>query len=336
MNQKMKNAAYAAAIAGAVGGILPASTDLSVMPHETVCFANAARFVESYYQQPLTDFAVGWRDPSTEATLEALAPAVLTPHRFEYAEFINAEAFYSDTDDERAIGGDFKTVDYTSTKTTAKLANRGLSIRIDLDNVGDFPNWEIDYTQRLLQRCLRNELRRAGSVASAGATNTAKTWDTSAGKDPDQDMLADLITGADLIGVRANTAIIGETAWSKRLLSHRAQATAGGFASAGKTTDELAAWLNLDRVVVSKERYASSSTAKTQIISNLVIFCVSNPGMSTEDPSNLKRFWAPCEGGSKYRVFRHEIGPKIVVLTVEYYSLIKLVSSIGLRKFTIS
>src|SRR5581483_6684593 len=110
---------------------------------------------------------------------------------------------------------------------------RGLSIRIDLDQVADFPgsSWEMEYTARLLQRCQRNEVRRAVDVAASGAVNVAKTWDNSAGKDPDQDVLTELINAADLVGVRPNRIVYGDTAWTKRLLAHRAQASAGGFAS---------------------------------------------------------------------------------------------------------
>ena len=92
-----------------------------------------------------------------------------------------------------------------------------------------------EFTPGLLMRLLRSELRRAITVASAAATNTAKTWDTTAGKDPDQDVLTDLIAAVDDSGVRPNRILYGDVAWNKRLIAHRAQSTSGGYASAGLT-----------------------------------------------------------------------------------------------------
>ena len=40
----------------------------------------------------------------------------------------------------------------------------------------------------------------------APATNTAKTWDTTAGKDPDQDVLTDLIAAVEKAGYSASLA----------------------------------------------------------------------------------------------------------------------------------
>ena len=78
-------------------------------------------------------------------------------------------------------------------------------------------------------------LRRAIALLSAAATNTAKTWDTTAGKDPDSDVNTELVTAADLSGIRPSRVGFSDTSWSKRLLAHRAQNTAGGFASAAMT-----------------------------------------------------------------------------------------------------
>ena len=49
-----------------------------------ILFANDARFLETYFSEPLTNYAVGWRDPSNiEATLQFIAPAVPVVPRFE-------------------------------------------------------------------------------------------------------------------------------------------------------------------------------------------------------------------------------------------------------------
>ena len=318
----------------AASGILPVGAALD---HDQVAVANASMFTESYFSQPLTAFAVGFRDPqNTEAALEFIAPRVPAPRRFEYAVASNAEQFLSETvDDERAIGSDFKEVRYTSTKVTAKTANRGLTMCIDLDEVASTVGWEEAAVRKLRLRLLRNEFRRAVALLSAAATNTAKTWDTTAGKDPDQDVLSDLVTAATASGIRPNRVMYGDTSWSKRALAHRAQSTASGFSSASLTEAELAGLLGVDGVMISRQRYQSSASAKTETVGNLVLMFNAMAGQDPEDSSNIKRFVTPTTGGD-FRVYTQQIGPKRYHISVEHYSLIKITSTLGIRQFTVS
>jgi len=304
--------------------------------HDRVVAANASLFTESYFSEPLTGYAVGWRDSNDiEATLQFFAPEVMVPRKFEYREDTNAEEFYTEDNDLRAIKGDFGSVEYTSGKTVAKTENRGLKICVDLDEVADRQNWREFYTGKLLRRLRRNSLRRAIALLSAAATNTAKTWDTTAGKDPDQDVISDLITGSTASGVRMNRVGYGDTSWSKRMLAHRAQNTAGGFASAGMTPEQVAGLIGVDKVLVSKERY-STGGAKAEVVSNLVLMFLAMDGMDAEDPSNIKRFLSPCEGGEKVRVYERQISAKLYEIVVEHYELTKITSTLGIRKFTVS
>jgi hypothetical protein len=158
-------------------------------------------------------------------------------------------------------------------------------------------NWREMYTARLLQRVLRNELRRAVAAIQASATNVAKTWDTTNGKDPDQDVLTEIVNAIDASGVRPNRAVYGDGAWTKRLLSHRAQSTAGGYGSAGFNFAELASWFAVDRVLVSRERYQNSASTKTKVLSDMVILLYGEDGMTPDDSSNTKRFWTPVDSG---------------------------------------
>lgn len=316
-------------------GIRPAGYDLA---HEQVAIANASRFVEANFSQPLTTYAVGWRDPSNiDTELEFFAPRVSVPRRFEYAEAVNAEEFLSETaDDLRAIGADFKRVDYAGAKTNAKTDNRGLTMRVDLDQVADKSGWQEMYTGKLLRRLKRGALRRAITLLSTAATNTAKTWDTTAGKDPDQDVMSDLVTAQTASGIRPTRVGYGDTAWSKRILAHRAQTTAGGFASAGLSEAELASFLGVEQVLKSTARYQSGAAAKTEIVSNLVLMFNATSGATDEDSSNIKRFVSPTESGGDVRVYVQQVSAKLVDITVEHYDVIKITSTLGIRKFTVS
>lgn len=306
-------------------------------PAGQICLANEARFTSAFASEPLTAYATGWADQNNiEKTLDFLFPPVQVSRRFEFKKADNSEAFLSEADDLRAIGADFKHVEYRGTTALEKTLNKGLTIRVDLDQVAGMPNWRELYTARLLQRVLRSELRRAITAISGAAINTAKTWDITAGKDPDQDVLNELTTATDASGVRPNRLLYGDAAWNKRLLAHRAQASAGGYASAGLTLRELAGWFGIDGVHVSRERYQSSASAKSKVVSDIVLAFYAEESMSPDDPSNTKRFWSPVEGGGKYRVYEQPVSSKLVDLTVEHYSNVIVTSALGVRQLTIS
>ena len=309
--------------------------------HERISEFNAALMTESFFSQPLTDYAVGFRDPSDiDAELEFFAPEVPVTERFSYALWDNAEEWLSETtDDIRPIKGDFKEVEYTSSKVDSSVVNRGLQITLDMDQIRARPDFEEFYTQKLLRRLKRNELRRAIALLSAAATNTAKTWDTTAGKDPDQDVMTDLIAAADASGIKPNRVGYGDTAWAKRMLAHRAQTTSGGFGSAALTADQIAGLYGVDSVLNSKSRYTTSATAKAQSLGNLVLMFNASSGMDTEDASNIKRFVANGvaeEGGGKYQVYSQRISAKRWVIAVGYYSKLAITSTLGIRKITVS
>jgi hypothetical protein len=313
--------------------------DSGNLAHGQIALANDARFAEANFNQPLTTYAVaGWGSADLTPELEFFAPVCLVPRRFTYAEWLNAEALLSDgaNDDLRAIGADFKRVEYKSTKTEAKTDNRGLTIRVDTDEVADKPNWQQRYTMMLLNRLKRNSLRRAVTLLAAAGANTARTWDTTAGKDPDQDVNTSLIAAATASGLRPTRVGYGDTAWSKRILAHRAQNSAGGFSSAGMTEQQLAAWLGVEQVFRSTARFQSAVAAKSEIVSNLVLSFMAVSGATAEDPSNIKRFVSPTESGGPVRVFLQQVNAKCWDLTVEHYELIKITSTLGIRKETIS
>lgn len=332
--QQLYKAAILAAIYG--GPVLGAHEPLQ--HHEQIQLANDSRFSQGYFNEPLTSYAVGYRDPNDiEATLNFFAPTTPVPRKFTYNVWNNPEEFFSETvDDIRAIGADFKRVEYTTTKVTAATNNRGLTMRVDLDEVAELNDWENVYIAKLKRRLLRSELRRAITLISAAATNTAKTWDTTAGKDPDQDVSTDLIAASTSSGIRPNRLGFGDTAWDKRRVAHRAQLSAGGFTSSAKTEAELAQWLGIDRVLVSRERYQSGAAAKTEIVSNLVLEFFATDGADITDPSNVKRFVSNTMSGGQFRAYSQQISAKLYDITLEYYSLIKITSTLGLRKLTIS
>lgn len=310
------------------------------MPEDTgrqaggiICLANEERFTAAHFSEPLTTYAVGWQDPENiEQTLDELFPPVQIGRRFEFKKATNAEAYLSETDDIRAIGSAFKRVEYNGTSVNEKTVNKGLTIRIDHDQ--RTPGDEEQAVSRLMQRIARNDLRRGVALVIAAATNTAKTWDTTEGKNPDTDVLSDLDTGGDARGMDANMVVYGRGAWIKRVLSLQAQDLAGQGNHASMTPEQLAMFLGVDRVKVCRERYQSSSSAKSKVFGSYVLMYYAQQNIGKDDPSDVKRFWTPTDAG-RVRVYRQEHA-KYTDISVEHYSNIVMTGSTGVRMFTVS
>lgn len=320
----------------AINAAIQADRGAGSNPTGVICAANEERFTATHFSEALTGYTVGWLSQAEaaklQALLESIAPTVQVGRRFEYKEATNSQAFLSETDDIRGIGADFKRVEYTGTSTNQKTLNKGLTLSLDKDEMvaGD----EERAAARLTARLLRNDLRRAISGLSTAATNTAKTWDGTAGKDPDADVLAELVRANTARGVPSDVVVYGETAWQKRALSLRAQSHAGGFASAMMAASALAQLLGVDRVEVSKQVYQSAVATKTGIVANNVIIFSAPQGVSKDDPSNIKRFVTPTGSGA-VRVYRQDFA-KRVEISVEHYSNVVITSTLGIRQLTVS
>lgn len=297
--------------------------------------ANEARFTSVNYSEPLTQYTVGWRDPENlDALLDSIAPSVPVGRRFEFKMATNAEAFLSETDDIRAIGANFKRVEYTGSSVNEKTYNKGLTIRLDKDDLLDDMEEE-RAVGRLMQRLSRNEVRRALTLIDAGATNAAKVW--SASTNPDKDLRDACIAAANVSGIRPNVLLFSESAWDLRLDAYEAAANTSSYAgrAAAMTPQDLARKTMVDRIEIVKARYQSTASAKALVQTTLTVLgYYAVQGAGKDDPSNVKRFITPA--GTRYRVFRAE-KDKFVDLSVEHYSNIVITSSgASIRKLTVS
>ena len=334
-------------------------------------FANESFFTGSFYSAPLTDYVSGWQDPNNiEATLNFFAPQVQVPGRlFEFKSAVNAEEFLSEVyDDARGIGADFKKVIYTGTDTTSKTINRGLTTIIDLDRVSAAgspaggggmggaapPPWQQKIVAKLTRRLYRNSVRRALAAISAGATaGTAKHWVAQPVNpdvvpvNPDMDIQGELILATNTSGIRPNRVGYGDTAFFYRNQAYGAQNNPAGFlgyapglSASGMSNQESAIATNLgvDRVMVSRERYQSSASAKSELLGANVYMFYAQDDVDTEDPSNVKRFVSTFneeEGGGLFRVYVQQLTAKLVAISVEFYEIIVVTYSGGLRKVAI-
>jgi|GEM_PF-1176543 len=301
-----------------------------------ISMANEERFTSANFSEPLTAYTVGWQDPENlDDLIEYIAPRVPVPKRFEYKSGVNFESFLSELDDERAIQANFKRVEYTAVSVNARVKNRGLTYRLDVDEEGGGVLTEELITARLLQRLKRNKLRRAVAALIAVATDTAKTW-TSGTPTPQEDIRAAVLASQTSSGVWPNRLLIDPGAWNKMLGAYALGNNAMSYAGYLQTLDGLAAALNVDQARLMKAMYATSKTAKGYILNNKVIAFPALSGISKDDPSAVKNFVYPAGGDGDFRVFRQEVGPKFIDITVEHYDYIAGTSSLGVQSITAS
>ncbi|MDR1456448.1 MAG: hypothetical protein LBI34_00070 [Puniceicoccales bacterium] len=300
-----------------------------------VCAANESRFISANFSELLTAFTVGWKDPENiEDLLNFIAPVIHVGKRFEFKKADNAQAFLSENDDVRAIGSAFKTVDFTGTSVMAKTFNKGLTIRVDHEDVvGD--DWRERYVQLLLRRLYRNELRRAITALNSSTTPIPKVWGgTDGSNNPDSDIRAELSNAADITGIRPNRIIFGESVWDLRSDVYDMQSTAAAQRAATLSMGDFARKLFVDEVRVFSARYQNSSSGKAQIVGNDVYLFHTQNDIIKDEPANIKRFVTPTDG-SNFRVYLEEHS-KFTDITVEHYSNIIVTSESGIKWLSVS
>lgn len=302
---------------------------------------NASQFSVNAPSEFLSNYAVRYSDPNQAALSslrEQLAPEVMSNNSafVQYPVFGFTDAFLAmdnALDVRRGVGADFTTVgNVTHNLATQKMPEIGLAIEVDEEEELLDPDWQQRKVAFLLGILDRTELRQAIALLVAGATNVAKTWDATAGKDPDQDVLTEI----NAMMIKPNNIWYGPGAWVKRSLSLRAQNLAGQATSSTMTTEQLGGIWNAN-IQVPQPRYASAASTTATIFGSVVMLFTAMPGMSRDDFSNLKTFTAPARTGQRRAVWVRQVGDKrwrIAVSTGK--RLVALTSAIGLETITVS
>lgn len=330
------NAALAASI---MASALPAPYNPNAeLGHGSMTTANASLFVQAHFSEPLTIYATGWRDGAgLEALCEFLAPTLPgTGERYEHTTYPNAESFLSDVsgdDDLRAIGGDFKTVDYTSSKNSRTVPNRGLRMVLDWDRIKNMPNWQEHYTNLILSRMLRNAARRKYALAIAAGTDVPLVWDAAGAADPDYDLANQAALSGDTTGVTPNSALWGIESRLLRLRTYGATNAAKAVAGRSMTPEQASAMAGL-RSLVDESRY-QAGTSKSRITGAKVVLFTSSP-TSMEDPSNFKTAKANTSQGGLRAVYVRQLSVKQWEIVVECYETEFVASTLGVRVLSVT
>ena len=308
-----------------------------------VFLANEGSVDNQFLSEALTQYSVGWKSPDgkLEATLRALTgEPIIVPKRFSFKKMDNKSAFAAVENDEdvRAIGADFKRVTVQGATVDQHTVSKGLTIRIDRDELNDNPQAEQDAVAYVKTLLLRGEIVRAFTGLSGAATGgnaISKTWGTGdSARDADSDLLVHLQTLADDAGLLPNRIWFGSTAWIKRFTTLRAATNSSVAASALLTPEQVAGLAAVDSVNVCNERYQGASGKSTLLSNNLVLLFNAQTSGVKDDPSNIKRFVTKVNG-QDFAVFREEKAA-FIDITVAHQSLIAITSSLGIGKITVS
>ncbi|MGZ0657093.1 hypothetical protein ACWPKS_15930 [Coraliomargarita sp. W4R72] len=297
--------------------------------------ANASRFDSAFYNEALHNYAVGgWDTDPLQELLEFLAPGVTTPEMFTYKAGNHADYFQRLEGDEdvRPLGGDFGRLDGAKMEDVSeRLDEKGLVIVVDRREIEADPDAEEKAIDRVRRILLRTEIRRAFGLLDAASTNAGRIYSSTT--DPDQFVSSDLLTSRETSGVDMNNVFYGSTAWQLRQQAYRAQNNAGGYASAAMNPQQLADFLGVNALAFRESLYRGSSGLSPYLGSKVLMFNAAS-GLGKDDPSNIKRFKALTDGAD-VMVYRQEFARKVEI-TVAHKSKIKITSTLGLRKQTVT
>jgi len=306
----------------------------AVVPGQVFPVVHAASFENTHFSQPLTTYSVGWRDPANlRAMRQFLFPDVQVPRFFQFMQADAGKDFVIESDLDRAAGADFTRIEWTGTKQTQKVPNRGLGILVDEDDITDGTDWQRDAVDTLMARIDRAELNAGVGLIQSAAALTAKTWDKDHFPDSDLNTLVD--GSGDLIGFNPTRLAFIGGAWNVRTNALYATDTPAASAALQADPDQVAVKAGAQRGMIINARKASGS-GKAKIGANNVIAFHAEEGLHRNDASSTKCFWAPCANGQKFRVLLRQVADKAWIVIVEYYSLLAVTSTLGLKGHTVA
>jgi len=335
----MKRIALANGLCTALN-ILP-HTNVDSLQHGQICLANDALVSQATLQVELTTHGIGYADPMRNQLMDLLnfiAPRRVSGRNALVTQYNEHEPFevvdYKKV--KREPLADFAGVQQrTSTKVSRLVPNRGLTIKLDRDQIAEKPNWQQMHTFWLIDLLTRASILEALAVYTAAAIADTFVWNSEA--DPDLDLQnVNVNVLAAATGFKANRALYGEAATLLRKIAYRSQDTAGAFQSAGLNDADLATAINVERARVNAERYNGAANAKNTFLGSKVLLFSAQDAESPEDNSNVVRHVANAMGGGDYAVHLTEVGVKSIFITVENYELIQLQHTSGMELITVS
>lgn len=314
--------------------------DAPTLGHITV--ANSAQNYAGSLAQDVQGYLAGLPSTDESAMLEALFPGMQTNDFFQFAK-ADDEAYFTEADDSdiRAIGANFKRVQYRGTTVTDSTVQKGLTMRVDHKSLPKVngqivPGWENRYAAALRARLIRADIYRGLAVIDAAATNVAITY--SAATNPDGLLRAMVQLGRTATGMLQTHVVCGNASWQGRMDAYEAAARVNtGVANhSDYTPEDLARYLGVGRVIIQDGVKMTTKGGTKADMLGLVNYSYSaNPSPIIDDPSNVKRAFSPVTGGGEWAVAIQE-NTVFTDITVWHESKIFIPISTGIRKTTVT
>ena len=307
---------------------------------ETATQANEAQFNQNYYSSELTQFAnTSQGNEDIEKALNFAAPIVFTARRFEYKKIANDDTFFSESDDIRTVGSSFKHIDFNGETAQAKTFNKGLTIRVDADDIAG-GDWEARYVYALKNRLCCNEYRRTikafvETIKAAQRKAKKQLFEPNAWSDeaqPDADIRKAVLTARSEYGFSPNRLLFSEDAWFLRQDCYASQDNAGARIAAELPREALAEKLLVENVQLIKQVHLGLQGRELE--GNEIFAFYAQNGLLKDEPSAVKRFVTPFEDGHLFHVYV-EPHTKYTDITVEHYSNIVVTSGTNILQIKV-
>ncbi len=310
--------------------------------HGQVCLANDSLIEQATYREEVTTFGIGYADPlrnQLASLRDFIAPRRTSGRNAVITSYDEDEPFkvvdYKKV--KRNPGVEFAEVKQrTSTKGTRLIPNRGLTVRLDRDQLKDKPMWQEMHTSWLIDMLIRASIIEAITLLRAAAVSDTFLWNVDANPDLDLKNVAVNIL-APAVGFKPNRALFGEEATLLRQIAYESQDNAGATIRAAMMNDQqLAAALGMDAVRTNAERYNNASGVKQTFLGSRVLLFTGVDAETPEDGSNIVRHVAAASYGSgEYAVYVTEQGVKTVFITVENYELLNVQHTTGVMDIAV-
>lgn len=321
------------------------ATTLALAPQAfgDIVAVNAASAFASSLAQDISGYLAGLPSTDESALLDLIAPPVMTADFFQFAKADDL-AYLTEADDSdiRAVGANFKRIQFSGTTVTDGTVQKGLTQRVDhrtipMINGSRVGGWENNVAAGLKNRLVRAEKVRALSVVDAASNNTAVNWTTNPHTaNPDGDIRKAAERTRIATGLTSTNLMVGSTAQQTRQDAYEAGARTNNGNHGDYTPQQIANYAQCKTGFIETGIKQSKKGATKVVTLGNVVYCYNaEKSPMVQDPSNIKRCWSPTLNGGMWMVFVQE-SAAWTDITVFHQSKVIIPISVGIEKLTIS
>lgn len=321
------------------------ATTLELAPQNfgDIVAVNAASAFASSLAQDISGYLAGLPSTDESNLLDLIAPPVMTADFFQLPKADDL-AYLTEADDSdiRAVGANFKRIQFSGTTVTDGTVQKGLTQRVDhrtipMINGSRVSGWENNVAAGLKNRLIRAEKVRALSVIDAAANNTAVNWTTNPHTaNPDGDIRKAAERGRIATGLPSTNLMIGSTAQQTRQDAYEAGARTNNGNHGDYTPQQIANYAQCRTGFIETGiKQSKKGATKVVTLGNVVYTYNAEKSPMVQDPSNIKRCWSPTLNGGMWMVFVQE-SAAWTDITVFHQSKVIIPISVGIEKLTIS